>query len=316
MAVFDFFKTNDYVAPMEAPPEPTEEAAYDAAGSYAPGIPQAAMTLPGMDGRRLMRLPLADIRPNPNQPRKNFDDDGLEELAESIKQVGLIQPILVRRMTVGFELVAGERRLRACKLLGMQEIPALVEDGMVEQESAVVALIENLQRENLHFLEEAECYAQMLHNYGLTQEELAIRLGKSQSAIANKLRVLRLSPNVKKAMIEARMTERHARTLLKLRDEATQLHVIEQIRARALSVKDTEKLVEKTLNKQYDEKQDGAAPRPKILRYLRDYRMFLNSVTVATKQLEEAGMTVELSQTDVSDGIDVFIRVRREANKN
>lgn len=294
MAVFDFLKDKR-----------NEDAAPAAAGA---GV---SVALPGADGRRLMRLPIEDIRPNPNQPRKTFDDEGLEELADSIKQVGLIQPLVVRRVSDGYELVAGERRLRACKLLGMHEIPCLVEDMMVEQESAMVALIENLQRENLHYLEEAECYSQLIALYGLTQEELAARLGKSQSAVANKLRVLRLSPAVKDAMTEARMTERHARALLRLRDDKTQLQVIEKIRTRSLSVKDTEKLVDKTLNRLYDEKHDGAAPRPKILRYLRDYRLFLNSISVAAKQLNDAGMQVSVEQTDVADGVDVFIRVRR-----
>ncbi|HOR13507.1 MAG TPA: ParB/RepB/Spo0J family partition protein, partial [Clostridia bacterium] len=118
----------------------------------------AGMEFPGESNRRLMRLQLDEISPNPNQPRKNFDEEGLDELAESIRQVGLIQPLVVRRVGEGYELVAGERRLRACKRLGMSEVPCLVEDVMVEQESTLVALIENLQRENLHYLEEAECY--------------------------------------------------------------------------------------------------------------------------------------------------------------
>jgi len=294
MAVFDFLK--------EKP---------DPAAAKNIGQRTAGMEFPGESNRRLMRLQLDEISPNPNQPRKNFDEEGLDELAESIRQVGLIQPLVVRRVGEGYELVAGERRLRACKRLGMSEVPCLVEDVMVEQESTLVALIENLQRENLHYLEEAECYAALISNYSLTQEELATRLGKSQSAVANKLRVLRLSPKVKEAMQNARMTERHARALLKLKDEAAQLQVVERVKNRALSVKDTEKLVEKTLNRLYDEKLDGAAPRPKILRYLRDYRLFLNSVSVAVKQLSDAGMQVSLEQTDMPDGVDVFIRVRR-----
>ena len=298
MAVFDFLKDKR----GEAAPAETQRPA------------NVSVTLPGADGRRLLRLPIDEIRPNPNQPRKTFDDEGLEELADSIRQVGLIQPLVVRRMPDGYELVAGERRLRACKLLHMREVPCLVEETMVDQESAMVALIENLQRENLHYLEEAECYAQLILSYNLTQEELATRLGKSQSAVANKLRVLRLAPEVKDAMLEARMTERHARALLKLRNEKTQLQVIEKVKNRSLSVKDTEKLVEKTLNKLYDEKHDGAAPRPKILRYLRDYRLFLNSVAAAAKQLNESGMCVILEQTDVPDGVDVFIKVRRSSS--
>ena len=179
----------------------------------------------------------------------------------------------------------------------------------------MVALIENLQRENLHYLEEAECYAQLIAAYGLTQEELAVRVGKSQSAVANKLRVLRLSPEVKDAMTEARMTERHARALLRLKEDEAQLQVIEKVKAKALSVKDTEKLVEKTLNRMFDEKKDGAAPRPKILRYMRDYRLFLNSIHAAVKQLSDLGMQVEVEQTDAPDGVDVFIRVRRNTKE-
>ncbi|HWR23302.1 MAG TPA: nucleoid occlusion protein [Feifaniaceae bacterium] len=274
-----------------------------------------SVALPGAEGKKLMRLPVEEIRPNPNQPRKTFDDEALTELADSIKQVGLIQPLVVRKTVTGYELVAGERRLRACKLLGMKEVPCIVEDAMVEQESAMVALIENLQRENLHYLEEAECYAQLIASYGLTQEELALRLGKSQSAVANKLRVLRLSPEVKGAMTEARMTERHARALLRLKDDSAQLQVIEKVKAKALSVKDTEKLVEKTLNRMFDEKKDGAAPRPKILRYMRDYRLFLNSINAAAKQLSDLGMQVDVQQTDAADGVDVFIRVRRNAKE-
>lgn len=263
------------------------------------------------NGRRLVRLPVSEIRPNPNQPRKNFDDESLDELANSIRQVGLIQPIVVRRTPTGYELVAGERRLRACKRLGMLELTCIIEDTMVEQESAMVALIENLQRENLHYLEEAQCYAALISTYNFTQDELAIRLGKSQSAVANKLRVLKLSPEVKSAMVEARMTERHARALLRIKDDKTQLDIIDRVQNKGLSVKETERLIEKTLNAQYDAKQDGAQPRPKILRYLRDYRLFLNSVSMASRQLEDAGMKVEIEQNDIDGGIDVFIKVRR-----
>jgi len=304
MAVFDFLKDK------RAEETPVKEHVQPGAAA------KVSVSLPGADGKKLMRLPIDDIRPNPNQPRKSFDDDSLAELADSIKQVGLIQPLVVRRTQNGYELVAGERRLRACRMLGMHEVPCIVEETMVDQESALVALIENLQRENLHYLEEAECYAQLIATYGLTQEELAVRLGKSQSAVANKLRILKLSPKVKEAMVEARMTERHARALLRLRDDDTQLSVIEKVRGRSLSVKDTEKLVERLLNRMYDEKQEGAAPRPKILRYLRDYRLFLNSVNAAAKQLTDLGMQVTVEQTDTPDGVDVFIRVRKGGKLN
>jgi len=265
-----------------------------------------------VENRQLKELPIGSIRPNPSQPRKSFDDEGLSELADSIRQVGLIQPLVVRRMEGYFELVAGERRLRACKLLNLETVPCLVQQDVYEEDSAMMALIENLQRENLHYLEEAECYAALITNYGLKQEELAERLGRSQSSIANKLRVLRLPPAVKKAMTEARMTERHARALLRIRDEATQLAIVDEVREKGLSVKDTEKLVDKTLNRMYDEKQAGAVPRPKVLRYIRDYRLFTNSITAACRQLAETGMKVEYDKEETEDGgLEIHIRVRR-----
>ena len=288
MAVFDFLKDKGAKNQAAASAENTQD-----------------------EKRTLEQVPIDSIRPNPNQPRKTFDDEGLEELSDSIRQVGLIQPLVVRRMDGFYELVAGERRLRACKLLGLKEVPCLVQQDVYEEDSAMMALIENLQRENLHYLEEAECYATLLSTYNLKQEELAERVGKSQSSIANKLRVLRLSPTVKKAMTDAKMTERHARALLRIRDENVQLSIIDKVKTKGLSVKDTEKLVDKTLNKLYDDKQAGAAPRPKILRYLRDYRLFLNTLHTAVKQLEEAGMQVEMEQQELPDGVDVKIRVRR-----
>ncbi len=288
MAVFDFLKDKGAKNQAAASAENTQD-----------------------EKRTLEQVPIDSIRPNPNQPRKTFDDEGLEELSDSIRQVGLIQPLVVRRMDGFYELVAGERRLRACKLLGLKEVPCLVQQDVYEEDSAMMALIENLQRENLHYLEEAECYATLLSTYNLKQEELAERVGKSQSSIANKLRVLRLSPTVKKAMTDAKMTERHARALLRIRDENVQLSIIDKVKTKGLSVKDTEKLVDKTLNKLYDDKQAGAAPRPKILRYLRDYRLFLNTLRTAVKQLEEAGMQVEMEQQELPDGVDVKIRVRR-----
>jgi len=265
--------------------------------------------------RRLEQVPVEQIVPNPNQPRKTFQDDTLDELAASIRQVGLIQPLVVRRVEGGYELVAGERRLRACKMLNMQKVPCIVQNDVFDEDSAMMALVENLQRENLHFLEEAECYQALINNYGLKQEDLAARLGKSQSAVANKLRILRFSPAVKKAMLEAKMTERHARALLRIREEETQLSLIERVREKGLSVKDTEKLVDSTLNRLYDEKQAGAVPRPKIIRYFRDYRLFTNSIRQAVDQLKEAGAEVEMEQTDVENGLDIVIRVRRAADK-
>lgn len=262
--------------------------------------------------KRLVEVNVASIHPNPYQPRATFDEESIAELAQSIQQVGLLQPLLVRKVDDGYELVAGERRLRAVTSLGMEKVACIVQQDIEDESSAMMALIENLQREDLHYLEEAQCYQKLLETYGLTQEELANRLGKSQSSIANKLRLLKLSDDVKAAMTEKRLSERHARALLKLTDDKQRLDTIEKIAEKGLSVKETEQMVEKTLNKAYDEKQDGAKPRPKLMRIVRDYRLFMNTINQAVNQLRESGMTVEVEQSDRADGVDIKISVTRK----
>ena len=276
-------------------------------------VNKESVALPAVEtDKRLAQIPIRRIVPNPNQPRVTFDDESIAELAQSIRQVGLIQPLVVRRNGDNYELVAGERRLRACKSLGMEDVTCIVQSGMEEEASAMMALIENLQREDLYFLEEAQCYYTLLTTYDLTQEELAQRLGKSQSSIANKLRVLRLSPAVKEAMKEQGLTERHARALLKIKEEKVQLSMVRKIGEKGLSVKDTEKLVEKTLDRLYDEKADGARPRPMIIRMVKDYRLFMNTMNAAINQLRDSGMRVEVEQQDDPDGVDIRIRIHRE----
>ena len=262
--------------------------------------------------KRLVEVNVASIHPNPYQPRATFDEESIAELAQSIQQVGLLQPLLVRKVDDGYELVAGELRLRAVTSLGMEKVACIVQQDIEDESSAMMALIENLQREDLHYLEEAQCYQKLLETYGLTQEELANRLGKSQSSIANKLRLLKLSDEVKAVMTEKRLSERHARALLKLTDDKQRLDAVEKIAEKGLSVKETEQMVEKTLNKAYDEKQDGAKPRPKLMRIVRDYRLFMNTINQAVNQLRESGMTVEVEQSDRADGVDIKISVTRK----
>ena len=261
---------------------------------------------PAVQGRQLMMLPVDCIEANPNQPRRQFDEEGLQELAASIAQAGLIQPLIVRRIAGMYELIAGERRLRACRLIGMREVPCIVQ-RTTEEASAIFALIENLQRRDLHFIEEAECYRQLLRTYGMTQEALAARLGKSQSFIANKLRLLHLSPAVRRNLLEARLTERHARALLRLRDERLQLEAIARIGEKSLNVKETERLVERMI---------AAVTPPPRPRLLKDYRLFLNTVKSGAEQLRDVGMRVEILQTDYEDGVDMLVRVRREARRD
>lgn len=256
-------------------------------------------------GKKLEEIQVSKIVPNPNQPRKTFDDESIAELAQSIRQVGLIQPLVVRRQGDVYELIAGERRLRAIKLLELERVTCIVQNDIVDESSAMMALIENLQRENLNFFEEAQCYSDLIDTYSLTQEALAEKLGKSQSSIANKLRVLKLSPAVKEAMTDAGLTERHARALLRIADENEQLAIIKEVKDKGMSVKETEQRVEKQLNKLYDERKDGAKPRPVMLRMIKDYRLFMNSINSAVEQLRYAGLIVDVRQADRDDGVDI-----------
>ena len=195
--------------------------------------------------KMISMISIDSIRPNPYQPRRKFDNSSLDELCNSIKQYGVIQPINVRKTSKShYELVAGERRLRAAAMAGHKEIPAIVVD-IGENDSAIMALIENLQREDLGYIEEAEGYRNLIKEHGLTQEELAQKIGKSQSTIANKIRILRLSPMVKKILSDNNLTERHARALLKIDDEQIQLKVLQKVCERGLNVRKTEDLVQR-----------------------------------------------------------------------
>ena len=199
-----------------------------------------------METGRVVFLPARSIKPNPEQPRRVFDPDALKELSESIGQHGILQPLSVRRVGNGYELIAGERRLRAAQMAGLTEIPCIVMN-MDDTESGVVALVENLQRQDLDFLEEALGISRLIQLKSLSQEQAARLLGKSQSAIANKLRLLRHSPEVLLAIREGNLTERHARALLKLPTEEDKLSVIAVVLRQSLSVARTESYIQKLL---------------------------------------------------------------------
>ena len=253
-------------------------------------------------GRSLFLLSVDSIRPNPDQPRREFGREELQELTLSIAQVGLIQPLTVRPSQGGYELISGERRLRACQLLGLKEVPCIVEQVSPEK-SALMALIENVQRADLSFWEEAEGYRRLLAVYGLSREELCRRIGKSPAFLSNKLRLLKLSPAVRQAAEQGRLSERHARALLALEDEEAQLSLVERIAREGWSVRQTESFVEK------------AAPTPKPLRVLRlttDCRLFLNGLSTLLDQLRQAGMGAEMQTEKRPDGLDVTIRVKYE----
>ena len=240
-----------------------------------------------METGRVVFLPARAIKPNPAQPRELFREDALEELAESIRRHGILQPLSVRRIGTTYELIAGERRLRAAQMAGLTEIPCIVM-SMDDKESGMAALVENLQRQDLDFIEEARGISRLMSQWSMSQEQVARVMGKSQSAIANKLRILRHSPQVLSALREAGLTERHARALLKLPEEAQKLSAIRVIEKCAMSVARTEQYVEDLLS--------GKQPRqagPNVGAFLRN----LNQ-TLAKIQLSGIPAVSERRETD------------------
>ena len=272
-----------------------------------------------MREREVARIPIDAIRPNPYQPRRVFSQDALEELCASIKQYGLLQPISVRKLgSDSFELIAGERRLRACRMAGMKFIDAII-FSTYEQDSAVIAMMENLQRENLHYMEEAEGYQNLIRDHGLSQDELARRLGKNQSTIANKMRILKLPMAVKRMLLQYSLTERHARALLRLHDEEMQMHVIQIIVQQNLNVKATEDLVERTISRMYGiekEEEEQSRTRPsKISGFVRDTRLFVNSLRTVVQQMADAGLNPKLESRDKEEGMEIKIWIPHPAAK-
>ena len=216
-----------------------------------------------------------------------------------------MQPITVREVAQGYELIAGERRLRACKLLGWNTIPAVIENK-VNRDCALLTMIENLQRENLHFFEEAEGYLNLIRVHNFTQEELARRLSKNQSTIANKLRLLRLSKNVKLAVLKYGLTERHARSILRLHDEETQLRLIERIKTEGMSVKQTEEMVEKELERLYGEEKEQKTT------FKINYRLYYNSVKKLVSRFRGLGEEVKSTYEDKGDSVDIVISFKKK----
>lgn len=251
-------------------------------------------------------LAIDSIKPNPYQPRKTFGKLALEELSQSIKAYGVIQPISVRKIgDDNYELVAGERRLRASKLAELNEIPAII-INLRDQDSAVLAIIENLQREDLNFIEESEGYANLINDHGFTQHELAEKVGKNQSTIANKLRILRLSDEVKVLLLEHNLTERHARALLKLPDEELQLKILDRVIKNDLNVKKTEKLIKDTL----EEIARGEVPQNKQnIKSAIPFRIYINTIKNAYNAIKDSGIDVKYEQKDMGDFIEVSVKI-------
>lgn len=246
---------------------------------------------------------LSAIIANPFQPRKTFVDTSLQELAASIAAHGIIQPLLVRPQGNGYELIAGERRLRAAKMAGLKTVPAIVKP-LDDRAAAELAMIENLQREDLHYLEEADGYQQLLQHFGLTQEELAQRVGKSQSTIANKLRLLRLPAQARQILLQSQLTERHARALLRLPDAKVQLEVLQVVVERGLNVRETESLVDAVTAP-----SPTAVPRQRVVPVIRDVRIFINTINKVVQDMQRAGLAITVEEEQNDDYVIVSLRL-------
>ena len=259
---------------------------------------------PGAPERRVTRIELSRIAPNPFQPRRTADEDGLRDLAESIRRFGLLSPLLVRRAGGnGYELIAGERRLRAMELLGWSSADAIIL-GAGDRDSALIALIENLQREELHFLDEEESCLRILREHDLTQGELSAALGRSPSALANRLRLLRLGRNVKACIREGQLSERHARALLRLDREADQLRLARAAAQQRLSVRQLEEQIDALLRE-----KRPAAPRS-AAGLARDSRLVINALKDTVRQLKRIGVPASSRVEAHEDYYDVIVTIR------
>lgn len=257
---------------------------------------------------KIREIPIEKIRPNPYQPRKYFNRSNLEELASSILEYGVLQPIIIRKNgSVNYELIAGERRLRASELAGLTTIPAIILN-VNDNDSALMAFVENIQRQNLNFLEEAEGYKCIMEDYGFTQEELANKLSKSQSAIANKLRILKLSDKVKKLIIDHNLTERHARAVLKLPQEASQIEAVTRIIKEDLTVKKTEEMVADMM-----EVLSASSTRrveKKEKRMVNNMKLFTNSIRQSVDIIRKTGIDVTYENIQEGDFCEIIIKIK------
>jgi ParB family chromosome partitioning protein len=263
---------------------------------------------------KVISLTLDDIYRSPYQARKVFNEEELLELARSIKAYGVIQPIIVRQFEKKYQIVAGERRYRACRLLGFKEIPAIVQE-MNDEKAAAISVIENLQRKELNYFEEANAYNILINFFGMTQDELANKIGKSQSAIANKLRLLKLSEAVREKISPEFISERHARALLKLNTAEMQLEILSQIYEKDLTVKQTENLVFKASQNNIPLQVDRNNIGQNYSMVIRDARIFLNTIRETVKRAKQTGVDIKMVENDSEEEYQVVIKIVKKRNK-
>ena len=266
---------------------------------------QALRSRPNVRRGNIVWLPTEDIAPNPVQPRKRFDDKALEELSQSIQSYGILNPLTVRCRGGRYELVAGERRLRAAKLAGLTEVPCILLDVSME-DASLIALVENLQRRDLDFIEEAVGLSRLIRMFGLSQEEAARRIGKSQSAVANKLRLLKLPRDVLEGLRDQGLSERHGRALLRLDDPNAQRMALAYMAENALTVAAAEEYIEALLSAP-EEAADKPEPRRALI--LKDVRVFLNSLNRSLDLMKQGGIDAGVKREETEDSLILTISI-------
>lgn len=257
--------------------------------------------------KQVQDLPLAEIHPNRYQPRRTFSDDSIQQLAQTLQEEGLLQPIIVREDQSGYEIIAGERRFRAAKSLGWEKIPAIV-NNLDDQQAASLALIENLQRENLNPIDEAQAYEQLMQLNDLTQTQLAQDIGKSQSYVANKLRLLKLAEPVQEHLAKGELSARHGRAILGLSEE-DQVKLAEEVVKQELSVKETEERAAKLANPK------PAVKKKAVVRYGRDMQLQINTIKQAVKLAKESGVKVKVTEAKSPDAYQITIVMKKQRKK-
>lgn len=257
------------------------------------------------EASRIVYLPAGEILPNPEQPRRNFEPNAMRELASSIARYGILQPLSVRRRGNRYELVSGERRLRAAKIVGLREVPCIILD-VDASKSSILALVENLQRRDLDFIEEAEGLSRLIAEHGYKQEEVARLVGLSQSAVSNKVRLLKLSPQLLRMIRETGLTERHARALLRLEEEEERLSVFDQIVKKNLNVANTDALIDTYLQKKSQKQKDN---QNKQLYVIKDVRLFLNTISRGMTMMQQSGIDARCGRDETDREIILTIKI-------
>ncbi|WP_130863097.1 ParB/RepB/Spo0J family partition protein [Bacilliculturomica massiliensis] len=257
-----------------------------------------------------LELPIESIHTNPDQPRRVFDKSDLEELCCSIREFGVIQPLIVKRDSEGrYILIAGERRLRASAMAGLTRVPVVIREAD-DKDTALIALVENVQRADLNYIEEAAAYKSLMEDYGLTQSEIARRMGKQQSTISNKIRLLVLPVDIQLILAKHQLSERHARALLRIEDNELRKSVLNKIIDHNLNVKQTEKLIEDVLVRKEEE-----ARKSEKLRFI-NYKIYLNTLKKAFSTISDVEKDAEYYQEDKGDFLEVRIVIpKKEARR-